>query len=160
MVRRSKKTLKEAEEITDDVEFRTRAIRWMIQNDWENVLADSACTEEDLKIFLKPKESIGMVIELLGPSLMDGEFVGHMLYTLYPDHLEIFELHIKKAHRRCGHAEALINRLKDKLLKLSERRYISMWVYEYDLDLQLFLRKQNFIATAIDQKEYRMEWFK
>lgn len=88
--------------------------RWMIRRDVDQVMASEAAradgwTEEELLSCLRPRNSIGMVVE-------HGDvIVGHVVYLLHKDSVEMIRLAVHPDFRGLGVAAALAAKVTSKL---------------------------------------------
>lgn len=136
-------------------------VRWMIRRDMPEVLSIEASlshpwTEEDFLRCLRQRNCIGMVGEL------PNEAVGsYMVYELHKNTLSVLNFAVSEAYRGQGVGTRMIDKLKSKLSGL-RRTSITMIVRESNLDLQLFLRSQDFVATEVLRGHFGDEdgyWF-
>ncbi len=128
--------------------------RWMIRRDYRDIGPVEAempehlrWTEEDYLRALRERSTIGFVAE------HDDRPIGWVIYELNPDFLEVVRIVVAPEFRRRGVATQMVTRLKGKL---SPERRTMLWVRvrEDDLPLQLFMRRQGFLATEIHRHWY------
>lgn len=134
-------------------------VRWMILRDMDEILVTEHLSskhhwsEDDFLHHLRKRNCIGQVAEI-GDSV-----IGHCLYELERDRLEIVNLAVHPAFRRRGVASKFIEKL---IGKLSTYRYqrLAINVADDALPAHLFLRHHGFKCTRIkrwdDGDIYRM----
>ena len=124
-------------------------IRWMIRRDFPPILdIEKQCfehpwTQDDFTRVLRERNVIGLVIESA-----PGDVVGHMVYALHKNALEILNLGIHPSHQRQGHGVAIITKLTGKL-SFGRRDQIRCMVRESNLDALVFLHRCGFRAGRI-----------
>ena len=85
--------------------------------------------------------------------------IGFIVYRLTKISFEICRIGILSLYRRYGAGTFLLNKLKFKLSDTQYRK-IEIWIYDGNLPIQLWLRKNGFIATEIkDEGFYLFEYF-
>lgn len=124
-------------------------VRWMIRRDLPEVLeiehdsfAEPWC-EDDFILRLRECKTIGMVAE------DEDRVVGFMIYVLKPTSLELINFAVHPGHRRRGVGATLVRKLTSKLTG-SKRHELVVRISESNLEGQVFLRSQGFLATAVD----------
>lgn len=128
-------------------------IRWMIRRDMpeilniENLCFEFKWNEEDFIRCLRQRNCIGMVAEI------DAEIVGFMIYELHSSHLNIVNFAIRPDHQKKGIGRKQLDKLKNKLTP-ERRSYLSLIVRESNLQAQLFLKKEGFVARKIHRNYY------
>jgi ribosomal protein S18 acetylase RimI-like enzyme len=78
----------------------------------------------------------------------DGLIIGYAVIKNYPDCVELYSIAVDEDHRKHKMASLMINMLKIKL-QMERKKYIFLYVSEYNVAAQLFLRKMKFIATSV-----------
>lgn len=145
---------------TDDQPCQIPDIRWITSRDYDAILAiEKECfefptTRSELIEFLsnrhKPKSSsdanIGWVATL------NGEIIGHVLYTLRRTEVELECVAVTKKYRRSGVAKLLLAKAKSRIA--GERRVLKCMVRETNLDGLGFLRAAGFTATGLVRKPW------
>lgn len=128
-------------------------VRWLIRRDYPEVLAIENASfhhpwgEPDFLRELRRRDCIGMVAE-------SGErVVGHMVYRLGKDRLELLNFAVDPAFRRMGVGTQMVAKLVGKLSS-HRRTRIVLDVRESNLAGQLFLRSQGFLATGVRREHF------
>ena len=135
-------------------------IRWMINRDLAQVLEIERLSslrpmnEHDFRALLRQRNVVARVVEY-GTSV-----AGYFVYAKQKSELEILLLAVHPGRRRQGIGTSMIQWLKDKFTMCDEvfgpkvaPAYLA--VNERQLPAQLFLRKQGFTATRVEQS---FEW--
>ena len=128
-------------------------IRWLIRRDMPEVMEievnsfPAPWSEEDFTLALKQRNCIGMVAE------DDDEILGYMVYESHKTSLVLINFAVHPQFRRCGVGTAMIAKLKWKLPRM-KRKTIRVIVVEKNLEAQLFLRGQGFIAKNIIRNHF------
>ncbi len=122
------------------------SLRWMRKADADavkaiQIMADPLSPEDFLDNEINKSNSICMVAET------GGKVVGYVFYEIRPTKLKITHLAVDIAFRRKGVGRAMISKLFSKLTE--KRSKLFVFVSEYGLDLQLFLRDLGFTAVQI-----------
>lgn len=133
-------------------------LRWLIKSDMARVLDIDAASfpvpwcEEELRLSLSKRNSIGLVATHAGGSII----CGYVNYLVHSGSLEILRLAVAPEYRRIGVGGAMTNKLKAKLSSKS-RIGISVAVPDFNLPAQLFFRSQEFRATRINHARLACE---
>ncbi len=124
-------------------------IRWMIRRDMPGVLAiehgsgfECPWCEEDFLRVLRQRNCIGMVAEYRG------QITGFMVYELHETDIHLLTLVVHPNCQRAGIGRQMIGKLIRKLSKLHRKR-LTTSVREANLEGQLFLRSQGWLAKGI-----------
>jgi ribosomal-protein-alanine N-acetyltransferase len=134
------------------IKLRTH-IRWMIRRDMREVLAiesgsqERPWCEEEFLARLRQRNCIGMVAE------HNEKVIGFMVYELHKGRLELINMAVDPGQFRRWVGTQMINRLKEKLSS-HRRREIVAAVRETNLDMQLFLRSQGFLARKVHRRYF------
>jgi len=123
-------------------------VRWMVRRDMPEVLEidGGVWTDEDFIRCLRQQNCIGRVVEV-----DDGMLVGFMVYELFKTRYEL---------RRFDGTAVAWKALADDLymkLKTNRRNNVLWWVPEGDLELQVFLRGEGWLAVDTKKGYYQME---
>jgi ribosomal-protein-alanine N-acetyltransferase len=125
----------------------TSHIRWMIRTDLSAVLAieqasydGDSWNEADFIYYLRQRSCIGIVAEV------GDEVAAFALYELHPDWLSLDNVAVHPKHRRNGIGEAMVSRLKYKLVS-HRRDMMTLTIHEGNLSAQQFFRRQGFRAV-------------
>lgn len=127
----------------------TYHVRWANRRDlWEMVSVERASfhypwSETEIVDALRQRNTIGMVAEADRSCV-----VGHMIYEMHSDHIELMTLAVYPEFRRDGAGTALVEKLKTKISQ-QRRRFIVVMVAESNLGAQLFFRRMGFLATDV-----------
>jgi [ribosomal protein S18]-alanine N-acetyltransferase len=138
---------------SNDDDFLSPQIRWLIRRDLDEVLCierssfEFPWTEEEFLCCLQQRNCIGTVAEL------DHEIVGFMLYELHQSMLRILNFAVSPSLRRNGIGAQMVQRLVDKLSQ-QRRREIVLEVRETNLDAQLFFADCDFRALSVLRNHY------
>ena len=136
-------------------------VRWMIRRDLDQVLKIEKengqlaspvgeWSEEDFIAILGQSKNIGLV----AVDEKDHAYVrGFCVYNVQEDRFHIFNMAVEKKYENRGIGAQIIAKLKNKCSP-SRRRMLEIDVRESNLDAQLFLRKQDFLAVEIIHKWY------
>jgi [ribosomal protein S18]-alanine N-acetyltransferase len=122
-------------------------LRWMITRDLPEVMAadahavDPAHSEDNFRRLLRARNVIGLVAE------REDRVVGHMIYAMHRDHLELIRLAVHPDARRTGVASALLTKLLGKLGP--KRGRIECVVPEEATDLHVCLRSRGYFAYGV-----------
>ena len=118
-------------------------IRWMVLKDTQEVLAiEDYLTESRLISLLRTRNNIGMV------ATIGGQIVGLMIYALHKEKIKLFYLSVHKDYRNQGVGQQMIDKMKSKL-NTERRTKIEMFVSDFNLRGQLFLKRMGFLCTDI-----------
>lgn len=126
-------------------------IRWAIRLDVPDVTvlerSVGGMTEEQYLAVMRGRNVIGMVAEL------ESKVVGHVVYELQDDKLNVLTLVVQPKLRRQGIGTQIMDRL---LAKLSAHRRCTLRVLlrESNLTGQLFLRAQGLCAIEVLRGHY------
>lgn len=138
-------------------------VRWMIRKDMPEVLdanngAHEPVEEEDYLRWLRARSRIGMVCEIDNRGGKNHELVvGHMIYELNKNSLEIIRFVVHKKWRGRGAGRVMLEKLFSKLSS-HRRTQIFADVPDECLEVQLFLKRHGFRCTSVlkDEAAYRM----
>lgn len=128
--------------------------RWLVQRDFDEGIQEIESQLGDLRLpvnhlinFLRTRNCDGLVAE-------DEDFrvLGYAVYELCNPFCRVLRLAVDEKYRREGVGRALIAKLKSKLSE-SRRPFLEFMVPERALDLQLFLKSQNFVAIGIGEPD-------
>jgi [ribosomal protein S18]-alanine N-acetyltransferase len=138
---------------TNNITFLEPYIRWMIFRDLDEVVMIEGDTADPLQgeqiiTMLRDRKNIGMVIEI------NDLVVGHMIYRLHKDRLELLRLAVCKHHRRCSVATLLLEKLYSKIID-GRRNRIVVNVPDWNLPMHITLKANGYIASAMMKDEYR-----
>lgn len=128
-------------------------IGWMIRRDMHDVMDieqlsfEFPWTEEEYIECLKQRDCIGMIARV------DGSAAGTVVYRLLPKKLHVLSLAVHPDWRRQGVGTAIIDRLVAKISQ-QRRNEIMMEVRETNLNAQLFLRANGFLAGRVLREFY------
>jgi len=141
----------------DALKGKQAKIRFLSRKDMEEVLnieldcyPSNPWTKNDFHLVLRQPISQAFV------AIYKTDIVGFLVYEMQPGKLEILNMCVPPEIQRCGVGTALMDRLKIGL-GLKERSRIVVLVRETNLDGQLFLNMQGFIATAILEDYYKLD---
>ena len=124
-------------------------IRWMIRRDMPEVLAIESggfanpWTEEDFIRCHRQRNCVNMVAEL-----GDETIASYVVYELHKNKIHALNLAVRSDLRRQGIGRQMIEKLIGKLSQ-QRRNVITTEVRESNLDAQLFLSANGFIATEV-----------
>ena len=107
--------------------------------------------EDKIHKLLHERYNIGMLVE------SDNIILGYMIYSLLHQKLSITRLIVRSDMRRRGIGTMMINKLKYNVSNNKKRYSIDCNVPAYALDMQLFLRDNDFLCNEInyyDDNEY------
>ena len=128
-------------------------IRWMRPLDMPAVLSieemsfANGWTGEDFRRHVRQRNCIGMVAE-------HGEkVVGFMIYELHKTKLHLLNFAVHAAWCRIGIGAQMVANLIGKL-SIHRRTRITLEVRETNLPMQLFFRKQGFLAVGVERAYY------
>ena len=126
-------------------------VRWMIRRDMPEVLDidlrsfQQTWTEDDFTQALRKRYVIGLVVETIGgPSLV----VGHVIYELRRNSLQLLRLAVSPEHRRRGVGRRLVHHLTNKLSS-HRRNTLEVHVPERLLEAQLFFHHCGLRAASV-----------
>ena len=128
-------------------------VRFMLMRDLDDILYiennsfEYPWTKKELISVLGKHKSFGFIIE------HDGAVAGYVLAEHNKHHIEILNIATHNDYRRNGVATKLIDALKIHLAP-GQSRYIYCYVNECNLQAQLFLRANGFIASKIIHDKY------
>lgn len=120
--------------------------RWMIRRDMPEVMDieersfPHPWSEKEFIDALRVRNNIGMVVEL------EDEVVGYMVYGLHKTHLDLINLAVRPDLRRTGIGTEMIDVLKKEIRGHQTRRWLMSTVWERNLEAQLFLKSQGWLA--------------
>lgn len=123
-------------------------IRWLIKRDIPEVLEIEeksfpyAWTEDDLLSCLRPYHNIGLVAEYRT------KVVGFIIFKLNKSNINLLNLAVHPEFRRLGVGTQLVTKMLDKL-SIERRCRLIVDIDERNLDGQLFLAEQGFLATKM-----------
>ncbi len=127
-------------------------IRWMIRADLTQVLDAEVLSEgsfgwkeQEILAHLRDTKTIGMVVESAG------QVVGHMIYVLHPEALEILRLVTHPDHRGRGVGSTMIEKLKSKLS--SHRRNRIFTHVPLDPEVCCWYRGRGFVGSWDGEQE-------
>jgi [ribosomal protein S18]-alanine N-acetyltransferase len=118
--------------------------RWFIRRDIpeiveiEKELGYEPWNENDIIAFTRERCAIGVIIEDAG------KIVGYIFYYVYPKSIDIVRVGVCAGKKGIGAGRELINRLKRK-----PKQFMTVFVPESLLDLQLFFKKMGFRAIKV-----------
>jgi [ribosomal protein S18]-alanine N-acetyltransferase len=127
-------------------------IRWQIRRDLPECLAieahsPSPWTEDVFLAHLRQRNIIGMVAEY------GDRVVGHMMYALQSDRLDLLSFGVHPDYRRRGVGEQMVFKLVGKLSS-HRRTHIDAAVRESNTPMHLFLRACDFWCHRIARGFY------
>ena len=128
-------------------------IRWMLTKDLDTVTSIETKSNEyyisrDDMIKLLRKRSVVAMVAVEGENEDTGEITGFMIYELMNRRIQLLDIAVHTKYRRKGIGTGLIEKLKEKLSH-KRRTKISTEVRESNLELLLFLKRQNFRAVEV-----------
>mgnify|MGYP003151186867 CR=1 FL=1 len=124
-------------------------MRWMIRRDVPDVLdieSKSFSDPWDNDAFvshLKQRNCIGMVADL---SIFDSKVVSYMVYMLHKNKITVINFAVHPDHRYQTIGHQMMRKLKSKLNE-NKRLKLELALPESNLEGQLFLRKEGFLAV-------------
>lgn len=127
-------------------------IRWMIRSDMPSVYVSEHSlphpwNEDCFLAFLRQRDCIGMVGEL------QGKIVSHMVYRIKKDRIVIARFVVHPLYRHQGFGTQMMDKLKAKLTH-QRRKMLHMRVRESDTGMQLFCRKNGWLAVKVTRNYY------
>ncbi|RJQ30291.1 GNAT family N-acetyltransferase [Candidatus Parcubacteria bacterium] len=130
-------------------------VRWMIRQDMPSVLEientkSRSWNEETFLETLRGRNNIGMVYD---DSEGSYRCKGFYIYSLHKRKLEILNVGVHPDHFNSDVGETMMNALKKKLSSHRRTRLV-VYVRESDLNFQLWLKTQEFQATAVRQNHF------
>lgn len=136
-------------------------ITWMTERHMPAVVAIEKASSSDpweemtIRALLRHKKVIGMVMEeaVVGPRGSEYKVRGYCVYRLHKETMEILKLAVDPAHRRYGHASAMLRKLRQKVMQRTDRHSIWMDVPEDQLPGHLFLQAHGVRATDVLRRE-------
>lgn len=128
-------------------------ICWMIKRDMSQVNSieqnsfNYPWSEQEFTDCLRQRNCIGLVAE------HREQIVGYMIYELCKQKLNLLNFAVHPEYRYCGVGTAMVEKLIGKLSP-DRRTKITLDIFEYNLDGQLFFKKMGFVATDTLRKYY------
>lgn len=129
------------------------SIRWMLRRDMQDVLKieyrsfDWPWSEDDFMHCLSHHNRIGLVYE------QEDKIMGYIVYETLEDRIRVLNIAVHPNHRRQGIGVQLLDALKGRLK--DSRATVDMYVSEDNLNTQLFLKKNKFIASNVEKNFYK-----
>ena len=125
-------------------------IRWLVRKDLKKVLEidseayDPPWTENEfVEIMKKQKNCIGRV------AVKSEEIVGFIIYLMHRDRIEIIKLAVAEESKGQGIGTSIIALIKENLLRSKRKNELRTFVQDDNLDAQLFLSEQGFVAVDV-----------
>lgn len=118
-------------------------VRWMIKRDIEDILKiENHCFAypwniKDFSKILSKSECVGHVVE------QKEKIIGYYVDAVAKSKLEILNLAVHPDFRRMGVGTLMVDNIKSRLSRL-RFKYVSCNIREYNLDAQLFFKKNKF----------------
>jgi ribosomal protein S18 acetylase RimI-like enzyme len=82
--------------------------------------------------------------------LKNSSVVGYIIFNMYQK--KIYQIAVYEPTQRCGIGTILVDKAKQFCEELS------LWVDEYNVGAQIFLRENGFLWKETVDGEYRMKW--
>lgn len=123
-------------------------IRWVIRRDMPEILeieqlsSDHPWSEDFFLAQLRKRNCIGMVAEA------GDKVVGFFVYELHSHHIDILNFAVHTGWRHQGVGSQMISKLWTKLSP-GRRERIYLHVRETALDMQFFLKAEDFVAVDV-----------
>lgn len=132
-------------------------VRWCIRRDLsflldiESQLFPEPWTEDDFQKFLRARNAIGMVAEVLNRP------VGSILFALHKESVHLHRIVVHPWFHRCKIGRTMVDKLKSKLFSHG-RLHVTCDAPEELLPFQLFLKSCGFVAEKCVGSTIRMRY--
>ncbi len=134
---------------------KTLPVRFMVNNDVKHVMHILHLND----VVMTKKELVQTMNQDICRCIFDGPVgipIGLLTYHRYPKHIEILHLYAHLEYNAKFIFSQFIDELKERIGRAKKDKLL-FWVYDGDLELQLFLQDNGFRATKVKDDEYLME---